>query len=134
MTSEKATLLPRCTSVQWAARPEPVRYRQTQGQRPMPHFGEQEVNRFSLKIALLAISASVFATQSDKGSTRHNRANVAPPHQAVPNNTTAGNDVKRGSLNAHTEKQGIHSNQSGTPVQGNQARPGAGSYNRDLLH
>ena len=101
----------------------------------MPHFGEQEVNRFALKIALLAISASVFADQSDKGSIRHNSANVAPPHQAVPNNTTADNDAKRGTLNPpHTEKQGIHSNQSGTPVQGNQVRPGAGSYNRDLLH
>ncbi len=100
----------------------------------MPHFGEQEVNRFALKIALLAISASVFAAQSDKGSSRHNGANVAPPHQAVPNNTTADNDAKRGTLNPHTEKQGIHSNQSGTPVQGNQVQSGAGSYNRDLLH
>ncbi|MBA2660283.1 MAG: hypothetical protein H0U72_12365 [Nitrosospira sp.] len=92
------------------------------------------MNQFALKIALLAISAYVFADQSDNGLTRHNGANVTPPNQAGPNNTTADIDAKPGTLNPHTERQGIHSNQSSKPVPGRQGRPGAGNYNRDLLH
>ncbi len=110
---------------------EPVGYRETQAPRPLPYY-EKKMNRIALKVALLMISVSALANQSGKDTSRHDGTNVGPPHQSGLNDITADKG-KRGNVDSNAGKQGVPSNPSSTPAQGNRVQPASGNYNRDLL-
>jgi hypothetical protein len=122
----------RCTSVQWPARLEHVRYGKRNGQRPMPYL-EKEINKLALKVALAALSISAFAGQPVKEENRDGGSRAAPSHRAGSNSSVVDNDGKRDGAASPPSKEGVHSNPSGKPIQADPIRPGAGSYNRDLL-
>ena len=91
------------------------------------------MNRLTLRVALVLASVSAFADHSTEGRTRRGGTNAVPAHQPDTNNTAAHSEGKRGTENPRTEKQEIYLNHSATPAQGDQARPGSGKYNRELL-
>ena len=92
------------------------------------------MNQFTLKIALIVMSVSAFADQSDKGQHRHDDTDTAVLYQPGPNNPAADPDGKNANVKAAKEKQGNHLNQSGNPPSLKPIRPGSGSYNRELIH
>ncbi|MEO9062609.1 MAG: hypothetical protein ABI270_11295 [Nitrosospira sp.] len=106
--------------------------RQTQWQRPMPYL-EKEINKLALKVALAALSISAFAGHPVKEDSGEGGSRVAPSHRVGSNPSVADNDGKRGGVASPASKEGVHSNPSGKPIQVDTIRPGAGSYNRDLL-
>ena len=91
------------------------------------------MNRIALKVALLMISVSALANQSGKDTSRHDGTNVAAPHQSGLNDITADKVGKGGNVDSNAGKQGVPSNPSSTPAQGNRVQPASGNYNRDLL-
>jgi hypothetical protein len=96
--------------------------------------GKKEVNRFAWKVALILLSVSACAEQSDKGQERRVDNITGEHYQPGPSNPDSSPGEKNGSRKFPEEKQENHSNQSINPTPGQPARPGSGSYNRELIH
>jgi hypothetical protein len=98
----------------------------------MPYL-EKEINKLALKVALATLSISAFAGHPVKEDSRDGGSRAAPSHRADSNPSVADNDGKRDGAASPPSKEGARSNPSGKPIQVDPIRPGAGSYNRDLL-
>ena len=96
--------------------------------------GKKEVNRFSWKVALIMLSVSACAEQSDKGQDRRGDNITGGHYQPGPGKPDSSPDEKNGNGKLPEEKQENHSDQAIDPAQAKPVRPGSGSYNRELIH
>jgi hypothetical protein len=96
--------------------------------------GKKEVNQFAWKVALILLTVSACAEQSDKKQDRRGDSITGGLHQPGPGNPDSSPDGKNGSGKLPEEKQENHPSQSINPASDKPLRPGSGSYNRELIH
>jgi hypothetical protein len=96
--------------------------------------GKKEVNRFAWKVALIMLSVSACADQSDKGHDRHGENVTGGRYQSDPGKPDSNLDGKNGGEEPPEGKQENYPSPSVDPSQAKPLLPGSGSYNRELIH